>query len=273
MLDAEGRANLSKRVRVLADAARLAEAAAECFLGAADQAIRAHGRFAVALSGGRTPPDSYRRLASSVLVERVDWRQVHVFFSDERCVPPDHPDSNYRMVRESLLEQIAIPAANVHRILGEIRPEAAAEEYESQLRVFFAPRRMSRTQSGEHQVPRFDLILLGMGEDGHTASLFPGAAGLQERSRWVVPQYVEKLNSWRVTLTLPVINTAAQVVFAVSGKSKAERVREVIGGAAADSLLPAQMVKPVSGELLWLVDADAASLLPQRDASRGKVEE
>jgi 6-phosphogluconolactonase len=238
-------------VRTYLDAASLARAAADHFVALAVEAIALRGRFAVALAGGSTPRATYELLASDELAPRVDWPRVHVFWGDERCVPPDHSDSNHRMARETLLDRVSLPARNAHRVPGELEPEQAAAAYEHTLRSFFA-------QSSEGLLPRFDLVLLGMGDDGHTASLFPGTAALRERTHWVVAHYVDKLGAWRVTLTPVAINAAAHVTFVVSGAGKSERLREVLAGPYQPDVLPAQIVQPIDGHLLWLVDAAAA---------------
>lgn len=237
-------------IRTYPDADHLARAAAEHFATLAAEAIAARGQFTVALSGGSTPRAAYALLAA----EEVDWPRVHVFWGDERCVPPDHLDSNYRLAREALLDKVPIPAENIHCIRGEINPEEAAADYERTLRSFFA-------RHPEEPTPCFDLILLGMGEDGHTASLFPGTAALNEQTRWVVAHYVDKLRAWRVTLTPVVINAAAHVTFIVSGAGKAERLREVLTGPYRPDTLPSQIVRPTDGRLLWLTDAAVAGLL------------
>lgn len=234
-------------VRVYAEASALARAAAENFVALSADAVRAHGRFAVALSGGSTPKTMYSLLATSEFAARLDWTRVHIFWGDERCVPPEHPDSNYRMAREALLDRVPIPAGNVYRIQGELEPADAADDYERALQAFFTRRQ-----------PRLDLILLGMGEDGHTASLFPGTAVIHEQTRGVVAHYVEKLRAWRVTLTPVVINAAANVTFVVSGAGKAERLSQVLTGPYQPDVLPSQIVQPAEGRLLWLLDADAA---------------
>jgi 6-phosphogluconolactonase len=233
-------------IRTYPDAASLARAAAEHFVTLATQAMTARGRFVVALSGGSTPRAAYTLLASDEFVARVDWPRVHVFWGDERCVPPDHAESNYRMARETLLDKIPIPAENIHRIQGELPPDQAATAYQAELEAVLG--------AGG----RFDLILLGMGEDGHTASLFPGTTALHEQTRWVVAHYVDKLSAWRVTLTPVAINAAAHVTFLVSGAGKAERLREVLDGPHQPDVLPAQIVRPTDGRLLWLADAAAA---------------
>jgi len=232
--------------RVYPDAASLARAAAEHCVTLAAEAIAARGRFAIALSGGSTPRATYALLATEEFDARVDWSRVHVFWGDERCVPPDHPDSNYRMARQALLDKTSIPTENVHRIRGELPPDQAATAYQAELEAVLG--------AGG----RFDLILLGMGEDGHTASLFPGTAALHEQTRWVVAHYVDKLSAWRVTLTPVAINAAAHVTFLISGAGKAERLQEVLDGPHQPDVLPAQIVRPTDGRLLWLADAAAA---------------
>jgi 6-phosphogluconolactonase len=196
---------------------QLATAAAERFV---EYEYRFHGepdRFSVALAGGNTPRRVYELLATERFEHRVEWPQVDLFFGDERCVPPDHPDSNYAMAYEALISKVAIPAKNVHRIIGEGKPGESATLYENQLRTFFA---------GDSW-PRFDLVLLGMGEDGHTASLFPGSDALSEKSKWVVPAKPPGSKHDRITLTVPVFNHAARVVFLVTGAGKAERLAQV----------------------------------------------
>ncbi len=226
----------------------LATAAAELFVQRARDAIADHGRFAVALSGGSTPKAMYQRLAEHPLSHEVDWTHVQVFWGDERAVPPDHHESNYLMAQQALLEEVPISSAQIHRIRGELPPDEAADDYEAVLRAFFRGTR-----------PRFDLLLLGMGDDGHTASLFPGTAALDEAERWVVANYVPKLADWRITLTLPTINAAACVAFLVAGEAKAERLAEVLNGPRDPHRLPAQAIQPTDGELLWLVDQAAAA--------------
>ena len=226
----------------------LEAAAARDFVARAERAIDERGRFAVSLAGGSTPRDTYEALAQDY-AERLDWSRVHVFFGDERTVPPQHEDSNYRMARETLLAHIRV--GSVHRMRCELPPGEAALNYEEQLREFFGP--------GE-KLPRFDLILLGLGEDGHTASLFPETAALDVNDRWVVANPVLKLETARLTLTIPVINAARAVIFLVAGEEKAEALREVIEGAADPRAYPAKFIQP-EGELAWMVDRAAASLI------------
>lgn len=227
----------------------LAWAAAERFVECASKTDSNRERFSVALAGGKTPQRVYELLATEPFSDRVAWLKVHLFFGDERAVPPDHPDSNYALAYEKLISRIAIPASNVHRMIGEGNPEANARLYEHELRTFFAGRAW----------PRFDLVFLGMGEDGHTASLFPGSEALQEKSKWVTTSRNERFPHERITLTLPALNAAAHVMFLVTGKEKAQRLREVTG--ASSETVPAQLVHPVDGTLEWLVDEAAASLL------------
>lgn len=237
--------------QVYADPTAMAHAAADHITALAAEAVAARGQCTIALSGGSTPRATYAVLATGEFASRVDWSRLHVFWGDERSVPPDHPDSDYRMAREALLQHVPIPKDNVHRIHAERDPSQAADDYERELREFFA---------GE-TVGRFDLILLGMGEDGHTASLFPGAGALAERERWVVAYYVEALDTWRITLTPTIINTAANVTFLVAGQNKAEMLHRVIAGPHQPDVLPAQIVNPTRGRLTWFLDRSAASLL------------
>jgi 6-phosphogluconolactonase len=241
-----------REIIVCKDGDELNRKAAAQFIALASDAIARSGRFAVALSGGSTPKALYSLLAAPDFSDRVAWPRVHLFWGDERCVPPDHPDSNFRMVRENLLARIQIPPANIHRIMGEKEPRQAASAYEAELKNFF----------GAGALSRFDLIFLGLGDDGHTASLFPGSAALAETENLIAAVYVEKLRSHRLTLTLPVINAAAQVAFLVSGKSKAAIVRAVLDSDADSARYPAAMVRPSDGQLTWLITADAAEDLP-----------
>ena len=237
-------------IKVYADAAALAKAASEHFVEAARQAFTRQARFAVALSGGTTPQAAYRRLAAPEVARQVDWARVHFFWGDERCVPFDHAESDYGMAREALLDHIPVPPANIHRMRGELDPAEAAAGYQVELRQAFGT-----------ALPRFDQIWLGLGEDGHTASLFPGTAALRETEHWVAANRVEKLNTWRITLTPPVINQAAQVIFLVSGSRKAQVLRAILHGPYQPETLPAQLVQPKAGQLVWLLDRAAASEL------------
>lgn len=233
------------------DAEELYRKAAERFVVLAQQAAQERDRFIVALSGGSMPRGLYALLATAEYRERIPWSQVHLFWGDERCVPPDRPESNYRMVQESLLSKISIPERNVHRMAGEKEPQIAAAEYEAELKSFF--------QLSEGAGARFDLILLGLGEDGHTASLFPGSEALEDTEHLVAAVYVEKLKSHRLTLTLPVLNQAAQIMFLVAGASKAAILKEVLNADPISSNLPAAKVRPVNGQLTWMVTEDVAA--------------
>lgn len=230
-------------VRVEPDPAAAARSAAGLIVEAAKKAVAAHGRFLLVLSGGSTPRALYALLAHAP----VPWERVHVFWGDERCVPPDHPDSNYRMARESLLDRVPIPAGNVHRLEGEDPdPGAAAARYAEEIRRFFAP-----------DPPRFDFVLLGLGPDAHTASLFPGSEALESRS-WVGAPWVEKLAAYRLTLTPVLLNRAAQVVFLVAGRDKAAAVEAVLQGTGSPREIPARAIQPEEGRAIWLLDAAAA---------------
>ncbi len=230
---------------VYPDAARLARAAAEHFVTLAREAIAARGQFVAALSGGSTPRAAYALLATDEFAGGVDWARAHLLWGDERCVPPDHPDSNYRMARQALLDKISILPENIHRMQGELPPDQAAALYQAELETVLGV------------AGRFDLILLGMGADGHTASLFPGTTALQERERAVAAVYVERLPAWRLTLTLPVLNAARHVLFLVSGAEKAPTLARVHAGEP----LPAGQVRPHQGELTWLVDRAAYQIM------------
>ncbi len=244
-------------VRIFQDPATLANAAAELVVAHAAEAISLRGRFDWALSGGGTPRRLYTLLASDAFRSRIEWQRVHFFWGDERCVPPAHADSNYRMVKEALFDVIAAPAENVHRLQGAAAPAEAAASYAELL---------STLRRSPADTPRFDLILLGMGADGHTASLFPGTDALRDTTHWVVSSYVEKLASWRLTLTTRVINAAAHVLFMVQGADKAARLAQVLGSGPQDGVLepdalPVRHVRPDDGDVCWLLDADAAAQL------------
>lgn len=245
---------LNGDLRLFADVDALNHAAAQRWVQLAASAIGARGKFHVALSGGSTPRALYRRLALPEFAERVAWDRVHIYFGDERAVPPDHPDSNYRMAKEALLDHVPIPSAQVHRIEGE-RSEVheAATKY-SQLLA-------TRLPLSSQGVVQFDLLLLGVGADGHVASLFPGTPVLHERARFAEAVYVKKLESWRITVTLPVIDHARHVAVLISGGNKAQVLHDVERGRRSPPY-PVQLINP-HGVLEWFVDAAAASLLPR----------
>jgi 6-phosphogluconolactonase len=236
------------KVEIFGSPQELFHAAAEKFCSLGSSAIAAHGKFSIALSGGSTPRGLHQELVTH-FASRLDWSKVFFFWGDERHVPPDSPESNYRMANETLLSRLPIPPENIFRVPSEL-PDArqAAAKYEQTLQQFFRPEPDS--------FPIFDFILLGMGPDGHTASLFPGTAALQERDQLVVGNWVEKLNTFRITFTYPVLNNAACAMFLVNGDEKAEMVRRALKDPAAN--LPCQKVRPEDGELLWYLDKGAA---------------
>jgi 6-phosphogluconolactonase len=245
----------------------LARRAAEQITCAIEEAVASHGRARIAISGGSTPRETYRLLADSSEPwrSRIPPDKLDLYWVDERVVPPHHAASNYRMVCEAWLDHVPIDPGRIHRIAGEQEPQAAAIRYESELRSSFG--------LGESDFPRFDLVTLGMGADGHTASLFPFTAALNERNRLAVANYLPQQQAWRITLTLPVINQAASVFFLVSGADKAEILKEVMTGAADPERFPGQLIKPASCILTVLMDQAAASLLPATNAhSYGFVE-
>jgi 6-phosphogluconolactonase len=242
--------NSHANVVVLETAEEVANAAAERFVEYSALSIQEHGRFAVALAGGTTPRRAYELLSSDHFRQRVDWWHVHLFFGDERMVSADSDQSNYRMVRAALISRAALPNENVHPIAGDIPAAQSASAYEAELKEFF----------GAGQLPRFDLIWLGMGVDGHTASLFPGGNGSTGNQDWIVATVHPDSGQARVSLSLKVINCAARIDFLVTGKEKAATLAKVLRDADQKEL-PAQKVAPVNGLLEWLVDRNAASLL------------
>ncbi len=238
---------------ILEDARELSAEAADLFVWVAEQAIAARGRYVVALSGGSTPKSVYSTLASAH-AERLDWSKVLFFFGDERCVPPTHSDSNFQMAQTSLFLPLQVPEAGIFRMKGELDPETAAHEYEATMR---------RTlEMSAAKWPRYDLVLLGLGPDGHTASLFPGTAALKERDKWVTPGLAPSGIRQRLTMTLDVINHAGMVLFLVSGTGKARIVRDVLEPSSSGAQpYPASLVRPNHGRLLWFLDSEAASEL------------
>jgi len=241
--------------RTIVEEPALYRQTAAAFARAATEAVAKRGRFVVALSGGTTPQGLYAAIvADGKLRESVPWERTHVFWGDERQVPPSHPDSNYRMAREVLLSKVPVPEVNVHRIQGEL-PDAseAAHRYEDDIRGSLG--------LAAAELPRFDLVLLGLGADGHTASLFPGTEALREQQRAATANWIDTLRAWRITLTLPVINRARSVLFLVCGEDKAEAVKSVLEGRSTREPLPAQLVHPRPGKLAWFMDPAAARLL------------
>lgn len=239
-------------VVVLENPAALAQRAADEFVRRALTALAERGTFSVALSGGTTPTAMFELLASPRFATRVPWEHVHVFWSDERCVPPDDPASNFGLAQRTLLSRVDIPATNVHRMKGELPPEQAARDYQNELAEFF-----------EHGLMHLDLVLLGLGPDGHTASLFPRTAALSVTDTWCVANRVADapVSPWRLTLTFPSINAARAAMFLVEGDQKADIVAKVLEGPRDVTNLPAQGVTPADGELMWLLDRPAASRL------------
>lgn len=248
------------------DGEELAREAAELWLWLGSEAIRTRGRFFVALSGGSTPRQLHQVLAKSAAAHRIDWAKVQFFFGDERCVPPSHPDSNFGMAKATLFDPLRLSPAQIHRIKGEDRPSAATTEYESLVRRV--------TQTAAPAVPKLDLILLGMGADGHTASLFPGTAAVTERTRLVSEGSAPVGIRERLTMTLPLINQAHVVLFLVAGQEKASAVRKVLENEdGAASALPASLVKPSTGRLIWFLDSAAASELTMSKQEMTSCEE
>jgi 6-phosphogluconolactonase len=237
-------------VRTFDDLDALSHGASELFVHAARLAVETHGRFSVVLSGGSTPRRTYEMLADDPFREQVPWKDVHVFWGDERCVPAEDDRSNVRMARRALLDHVPIPAEQIHPMDGGLAPQLAAEQYEARLRTFFGL-----------QPPRFDLVLLGLGDDGHTASLFPGTHAVNEQHRWVTEVYVAKHAMHRITLTPVILNQADTLMFLVAGRDKAAVVRQILQGAHRAANLPVQRIRPAAGKLIWLLDWQAAALL------------
>jgi 6-phosphogluconolactonase len=249
------------------DAEALALHAARHFVEQAEQAVAARGRARMAISGGSAPKPAYALLADPAQPwrARMPWERLDLWWVDERCVPPDHPDSNYRMARETLLDHVPLKPAQIHRMEGELDPHAAADRYESELRNGF------RLEGAE--APCFDLVALGLGTNGHTASLFPHTPALHELTRLVTANHVAAKEAWRITLTLPVINRARSVFFLIGGADKAQISKEVFLGPRDPERLPSQLIQPVGGILTLILDRTAAALLPATDGEgRGALE-
>ena len=238
------------------DAAALAMASARNFADKVHAAVERRGVARVAISGGSTPQAAFKLLADPAqpFANTLPWDKLQLFWVDERCVPPDHPESNYGVCKQLLLDRVGIPAGNVHRMEGELDPEEAASRYESTLR------NVLKLEGAES--PAFDLLLLGMGDDGHTASLFPHTEALEEMGRLCVANHVPQKDTWRITLTWPVINQAHEVVFEIGGAAKADRVAEVFTGPRDPERLPSQLIHPANGRLLLQLDEAAAAKLP-----------
>jgi 6-phosphogluconolactonase len=252
---------------VVEDAAALAQRAAQHFVELAEQGIAVRGRARTAISGGSTPKATFQLLGDpgQPWRARMPWDRLEIFWVDERCVPPDHPDSNFRMTREALLDRAPLRPEQIHRMEGELDPEEGAARYESTLRNAF------RLEGAE--TPVFDIIQLGMGPDGHTASLFPHTAALHELGRLAVANHVQNKDAWRITLTWPVINQARNVFFLIGGADKASILREVFLSPPDVERLPSQLIHPSSGILTLILDKAAAALFPATGADgRGSIE-
>ena len=244
---------LRPSVRTFLSNDHLSLGAAQEFVRIVNSAIEAREICTVALSGGETPRSMYSRLAKAPFAHSVDWSKVHLFFGDERTVPPTDRQSNFGMVDHELLSHLDIPEGNIHRIQGELDPDEAAHRYQQELEEEFG-----------HQEVRFDLVLLGLGEDGHTASLFPQTKSLDEEQSLVCSVYVPRLESWRISLTFRTLNNARRVLFLVAGGKKASILARVLETKEATKELPATLVMPKEGTLLWMVDQDAAMSLSDR---------
>lgn len=239
-------------IRVAASVDEQAWQAAQRVVQAADDAVVATGRFVVSFSGGHTPEPLFKLLAGE-FSEKVPWDKVHVLFTDERCVPADHPDSNFGMACRALLDHVPLPYANIHRMAGEQDPQAAADEYDQLLQQQFA------------RGP--DLVILGIGEEGHTASLFPNTTALTEKTRACVANHVPKLNAWRLTMTASYINRAFEVLVLANGKGKAPAVQTALEGLASPTDCPIRLIEPAGGRMVWLLDAEAAGMDADEDAA------
>ena len=254
---------MSRKLRIIyyvePDAGALARRAAQYFVEMADEAVDARGRARIAISGGSTPKAAFELLGDpgQPWRGRMQWDKLDIYWVDERCVPPDDQESNYRMTREALLDRAPLRPDQIHRMEGELDPAEAASRYESELRNSF------RLEGAE--LPRFDLIALGMGPDGHTASLFPHTEALHEMNRLVIANQVADKDAWRITLTWPVINRANSVFFLIGGDDKSKILNEVLTGPKDVDRLPSQLIWPVSGILTLILDKSAAALLPATD--------
>jgi 6-phosphogluconolactonase len=243
------------KIKIFADLDAMSQAAAETIVAHISESLQRRDVYSIALSGGSTPRRLYALLADDTeLREQIPWERVHFFWGDERHVPPDHPDSNYRMAYNALLSKIPIPSINIHRVRAE-NPDAikAAADYQQEIRRFF------KIDAG--QMPRFNCVLLGMGPDGHTASLFPGTSALEETERLAVANWIEKFQSYRITLTGPLFNNADRILFLVGGMQKADTLKAVLEGNAKTTRFPVQLIQPAYGKVTWFLDQSAAGRL------------
>ena len=244
----------NRQIQIFPDVNAIAARAADLILESAATAIQQNNRFTIALAGGSTPKTLYALLASDSYRSKMPWDKTHIFFGDERHVPPDDKDSNYRMANESMLSKLSLKPEQIHRIKTENPdPEKAAQEYEQELRTSF--------KLSPGQLPRFDVILIGMGDEGHMLSLFPGTKALHDEGRLVKPNWVGKLYTWRVTVTAPVANNSALAIFMVTKPDKALALKGVLEGPYEPEQLPSQLLRPTNGKTIWLVDTTAASQL------------
>jgi len=234
-------------IRIMTDLPHLIDALTEEIVTLASEAIKKNGRFSFVFSGGSTPRPLYENLAKS---DAIDWQNVHIFFGDERFVTPDHADSNFRMASEALLNHVDIPESQIYRMKGELPPQEAESDYIEQLKTYF----------GDY-TPIFDFVLLGMGDDAHTASLFPNTSAIHEHEKWVVAHEVPKLNTHRITLTPVILNQANYIAFMVDGENKAPALANVLQGMKDVDTYPSQIIKPTSGTLRWFVTTSSASQL------------
>lgn len=248
---------MTREIRISADSHSMARKAAKTFLDICETTLLKKQKIAVALSGGKTPLELYGILSDSPYRDKIPWKKIHIFWGDERCVSPNDPESNFRQAWEYLLSKVDILPDQIHRIYGESsNPVQAARNYENEILNFF--------QATEDEPPAFDLILLGLGKDGHTASLFPSGKLFLERHHWVGAEWIEYLNSYRISMTLPIINAAENVMFLVSGKDKAETFRKIVTNEQVSHQFPAHFIEP-KGQLIWEVDKDCASLLEAKE--------
>jgi len=243
------------KIQIVADVDAMSRAATETIVAHISESLQTRDVFSIALSGGSTPRRLYALLANDAkLREQILWERVHFFWGDERHVPPDHPESNYRMAYNALLSKVPIPSINIHRIRAEDSDaDKAAADYEQEIRRFF------KINAG--QMPRFDCVLLGMGPDGHTASLFPGTSALEETERMAVANWIKKFQSYRITLTVPLFNNADRILFLVGGMEKANTLKLVLEGDAKASRFPVQLIQPTRGDVTWFLDRSAAGRL------------